>query len=276
MSKNKEIIEDNLEFDSDDYLEDDNDFEEESYKIDSMFAEPKEENEREVYNTGLQIGGDIHKQSNLYGSIPYLDSGLKYGFFDVKDKNFYRFKAGTFQTYEYLRKVINVSIEEQITTFDFNYNFFLIETEEQLKQYFKETNQSDIYIAIKEQEETQPDLIKELLEQIKQSREKGYHESIYTVSREISEIYDGYNNQLTKWGKKNHVDYDDFGIMGQLGTIVETSKAEKGNERKAMVTTIAETRETNHKEMNEDKEDGNFISKLKFNKNKNKYKGEDY
>mgnify|MGYP005990452917 CR=1 FL=1 len=220
------------------------------------------EDDEDVIDSSLEIGGQIHQQSNIVKKFVQLPKDVKYSKFGVVDLANFTLKSKTYQLWNYLKKVQKISNDELNKIKEDKKEIYDIETLEDLKQHFEDTKKSHIWYNLI-QNLTTSELEKEfnaLKLQLHTARDEGVLEYIYS---DKEHFYDSYNNYLDNNTSSEEV--DDFGLMASMMTITEIKKAHQGWGTKMMNTTINVTKDEDIDEDTEEepeKKEG-FMGKLK-------------
>lgn len=192
----------------------------------------------EDFSNSLQIAGDIHKLSDIYKQFPQLPKEVQYAYFDNKDKNMVRWNSKLYHQFKhYIQKVLFIADKEVIKEQNNNKDFFNLQTKEDIRTYFKNSNKQYLYYNLMNLEkEEQEGAFEVILETIKNTRDKDIIDLMY--GNDTTDIV--FNDYNKEFGDSNSV--DPFGLMNSILTINETSKGYKGNMIKTMRTTIQETK----------------------------------
>jgi hypothetical protein len=256
MARKKKIIEEEPteeeveEFDTEELTED-----QQLNKEIGEDADFGEGGDEEDYNTSMQIGAAIHKQSDILKRFPQLAKEVKYSFFNEMDKKHFHMRSKTYQDLNYMKVIFNLSYFENVSQQALRKTLYIIKTKEDLRLYLDATNQTHLWYNVK-------DLSKEnfnlLIVQLNEIREDGILDSIYSQNNHVTEVY----KKLTE-GEIEIDAVDEMGLINDIYTTTEASKAKSGNERKSMNTTISHTIDQNEREEQQEKGENPFASKVK-------------
>lgn len=194
--------------------------------------------EDDVLSSSLQIGGDIHKLSDIFiEEFPHLPKEIKYSFFDKGDLWNIRHKSKAYWNFKFFKKIIVVSQEEIKITYDVRKKFFTIDTELKLKDYLKSINKQYLYDSINSlPEKDKKEALAAIFNQIKETKEMGYIDTLYSIDPTFEKSFVKYTSQ---YGYNQNV--DSLGLLNDIFTTSESSKGFEGKERKSINTTISET-----------------------------------
>lgn len=256
MSKEEKELEEDKELEKllKDAEEDDDDLEGEEEGEEGE-EEGDDDEDDENYNTSMQIGAAIHKQSDILKRFPQLAKEVKYSFFNEMDKRHFHMRSKTYQDLNYIKIIFHLSYLENIAAQELRKQLYNLTTKEEFKEYLDATNKTYLWYSFKGLEEEQFD---KLLKQLKDVKEDGIMESIYSQNTFISEVYE----KLAE-GDIEIDAVDEMGLINDIYTVTEASKAKGGNERKSINTTIAITSEQNEREEQQERGENAFISKVK-------------
>lgn len=204
----------------------------------------------DYYGNSLEIGGEIHKQSNIIQRFNHIPKDTKYSFFDRADKMNYYYKSSAYQTYYYIRKNLMLSKLEVIKYLKDKKEIYDCKNENQLAAYFKKNNKNYLWNIIKDlDKKDREEAVKEILEQLNRSRIDGYVQDIYTEYDNFMSSYKEYLKQTGSKLEDAKTDIiDDIGLLHFMMTTTEVAKAYKGQAIKSMNTTISVNRETTPEE----------------------------
>jgi len=251
--KNNEKIKDELDESVTDSikLKDEND--DESLEIEG--DENDDENDDENYNTSMQIGAAIHKQSDILKRFPQLAKEVKYSFFNEIDKKHFYMRSRTYQDLNYMKTIFNLSYLENVSMQTLRKSLYLIKKKEDFKTYLDSTNQTYLWYSFKYLSEED---FKILLKQLKEIKEDGIINSMYSQNTFVKNVY----GELAE-GNIIIDDVDEMGLINDIYTVTEGSKAKGGNERKSINTTISVTSEQNEREEQQEHGENIFVKKAK-------------
>lgn len=196
----------------------------------------------EVIDSSLEIGGQIHQQSDIVQKFTQLPKDVKYSKFGKIDIANFTLKSRTYQLWKYMRKIEKVSSSELVELKYKKKEIYEIETLEEFKEYLEETNKGHIWYNLIHQLPKE-ELIKSfdlLLKQLQKAKEDGVLESVYADKDNFKNSYKEYLEENT-----DSPDIDDFGLMSTMMTLTEVNKASGGWATKQMNTTINVTKEEN-------------------------------
>lgn len=210
------------------------------------------EDDEEVIDSSLEIGGQIHKQDAVIKKVPYLPKDLKYSRFDRMALGNFMYKAKTYDLYRYVTKIQNIAKEELKTVTELRKGIYDIETPEDLREYLKKTGKAYLWESFRHIAEEDFKLMFETIKnQLKEAKERGVVDYLY---EDRNTFYNSYNTHLENY--KDVEVIDDFGIFSSMMTNIESNKAVKGWGMESMNTTINITRnEDISKDVEEEPED---------------------
>lgn len=223
----------------------------------------KEISEEQIYDNSLQIAGEIHDQANVIKKFKHLPKDIKYGYHDRIDKATFTLRSRAYQTYNYMQKIIFLAHTELLQVTEQRKLLYEVETLEDLKEYFELIGKPDLYFSLLKLEPKDLEhYFKVFKAQLQEIKDIHYIDVMFSEKKNFMTIYDEYS-------QTHDIDtnIDDFGLLHEMMTISELSKAFRGQERKNMNTTINITRDINEKENVEEdfdaQETGGFGSNFK-------------
>lgn len=197
------------------------------------------EDDEEVIDSSLEIGGQIHQQSDVVKKFYQLPKDVKYSKFGRIDIANFTLKSRTYDLFQYVRKIQNMSKYELNIVKDQRKNFYNIETLEQLKDYLKKSNKLYLWESLRQLDPEELNTYwVEMSKQIKQVKESGFVEVMYGDKMNFDKSYIQHS---TNYKKENNL-MDDFGLLSTMMTLTEVNKAQGGWATKMMNTTISETK----------------------------------
>lgn len=220
------------------------------------------ENSEDVIDSSLEIGGQIHQQSNIVKKFVHLPNDVKYSKFGAIDLANFTLKSRTYDLWKYLKKIQKISKEELNMIKEDKKTIYYINTLEDLKQHLEDTKKSHIWynliqnLTLDELKTEFPNLLK----QLHTARDEGVLEYMYGDKEHFYESLGGYLEDNT-----SSEDVDDFGLISGMMTLTEIKKAHQGWGTKMMNTTINVTKDEDideDTEENPEKKEG-FMAKLK-------------
>lgn len=223
-----------------------------------------DEDDENIIDSSLEIGGQIHIQSNIIkNNFPHLPSDLKYSNFGKMEVINFQMRSKTYSLWSYVNKCSVISKAELNFVKERRKKIYDITTKEQLKNYLKEINKTYIWYSFQQLDPKEFDLkFKELAQQLLEIKQEGIIDVMYNERDIFYKSYDQYKN-----GKITNEFVDDFGLMNGMMTSVESNKAHKGWAMSSMNTTINVTREENPSEKAEeepeDSENKGFMKRFK-------------
>lgn len=197
------------------------------------------EDDEEVIDSSLEIGGQIHQQSDVVKKFYQLPKDVKYSKFGRIDIANFTLKSRTYDLFQYVRKIQNMSkYELEVVKYEKKV-FYNVKTLEELRDYLKKSNKLYIWESLKQLSPEQLSLEwVEMSKQIKQVKESGFVETMYGNRDNFDKSYIQHLNNYDK--DKNLM--DDFGLLSTMMTLTEVNKAQGGWATKMMNTTISETK----------------------------------
>lgn len=223
---------------------------------DSSYVDDKYEqeiqDEQEIIDSSLEIGGQIHQQSEVVKKVPYLPKDLKYSRFDRMALGNFMYKAKTYDLYRYVTKIQNIAKEELKTVTEIRKQIYDIKTPDELREYLKNTGKAYLWESLRYLEPEEFDkAFNTILNQLQDAKERGVVDYLYN-DRET--FYNSYSKHLENYKDVELI--DDFGLFSSMMTNVESNKAVKGWGMESMNTTINITRnEDLTREVEEEPED---------------------
>ena len=252
MAKSKKVKEEEIFEDEEEILEDEEEVEQEPLDEEDDFEESTgnyDESKEEYLENTLHLSGKIYAQSDIYKQFPHLTHDVKLGFFDKFDKLNFRFSSSAYQTYGYVQKISKIGRLELKNELLKRKELYKCETLQDLEEYFKKHKKTSLFVNVKQQDDfTTEEVEKLLIGQLKKVNDLGLLDEIYGTKEEFYEVYDKYLLEV----KDSNKHIDDIGLMNRMATYTETSKAYKGEERKALNTTINISREVKADEDSEE------------------------
>jgi len=194
----------------------------------------------DIIDSSLEIGGQIHAQSEIIKRHAHLPEDVKYSNFGRIDLANFILKSNAYQLWQYTKKIEQISKIELNNLKELKKQLYEIETLEDFKVYLEENKKGHIWHNLINNF-TPEELKKEfqlLLKQIKDAVESGVIDYIYS---EKETFYDAYSNYVEEKGFNEFI--DDFGLINSMMTITEANKAKRGWATKMMNTTISVTKE---------------------------------
>jgi len=230
--KNKEKEFEDIQEDLEDNYEDDND-------------EIIDEDDSEIIDSSLEIGGQIHQQSDIIKkSSPHLPKDTKYSKFNNIDVANYVLKSKTYQLWRYIKKIQAISKPELQMLKDKKKEIYSIKSLNDLKTHLESIGKGYVwYSLIQLSTEDLNMYFDKMLKQLELAKQNGVINIVY---RDKTMFYDAYNQYCTN--EVQHKDIDDFGLMNSMLTLTEVKKAHAGWAMNSMNTTINVTREENHRD----------------------------
>ncbi len=207
--------------------------------------EPQQEEEKiiddenEVIDSSLEIGGQIHQQSTTVKRFYQLPKDVKYSNFGRIDLANFNLKSRTYDLFQYVRKVQNMAKYEIQIVKENRKDFYDIETLEDFKEYLKQNNKLYLWESLRNlpKEEIEKEW-KTLKQQLTYTKESGFVEYLYGDNENFEQGFELHNSNYDK--ELNLV--DDFGLLSSMMTLTEANKAQRGWATKMMNTTISETK----------------------------------
>lgn len=222
------------------------------------------DDDEDIIDSSLEIGGQIHKQSDIITKHPHLPKDVKYSNFGKIDIANFMLKSNAYQLWQYTKKIQRLSKIEIDNLKKNKKQLYYIETPLDLKEYLENNKKGHIWHNLTNN--YTPEEFMEhfdfLLNQLKEVLEEGVIDYIYS-DRET--FYDAYTDYQTT--RKLNEDIDDFGLVNTMMSLTEVNKARKGWATGMMNTTISVTKEedlsSETEESPEDSEKGfsKFIKK---------------
>lgn len=229
--KKKEDIEEEI-------IEDDKEEEiEELYDDDSNEEIIKDD--EEVIDSSLEIGGQIHQQSDVVKKFYHLPKDVKYSKFGQIDMANFTLKSKAYDLFQYVRKIQSMTANELEIIREQKKEFYDIETLEELKEFLKESGK--LYVWENLRQLSDEDLKQSwdmLKQQLQEAKDSGFIEVIYGDKENFKLSY---NNHIENYSRENNL-VDDFGLLSSMMTLTEVKKAAKGWATGQMNTTISVTR----------------------------------
>jgi len=218
--------------------------------------------EDEYYSNSMEIGGEIHKQSDKIKKFNQIPLDIKYSFLDRYDNILYRIRSSAYQNYEYVIKNLNISDKEIRLNISNKEEIFNCKDEKQLKHFFINNNLSSTWKYIKELDKIErAEMIELILNQLNRARLDGFKDEVYKDKSNFNAAFNKYKDVFNIDPIK-----DDIGLLNDMCTVIETSKGFKGQFYKAMNTTININRDINPEDEAEEEpeqsESSNFRNKL--------------
>jgi hypothetical protein len=220
----------------DDDLDDDYSDEEE----DSEFENEVLDDNKEIIDSSLEIGGQIHTQSDIITKHPHLPKDVKYSNFGKIDIANFMLKSNAYQLWQYTKKIEKISKLEIDNLKEVKKQLYYVENLEELKKYLEDNKKGHIWHNLINNF-NQEDLKKEfeiLKIQLKEVLENGVVDYIYSERETFNEAFLEFQNI-----KKLNEDIDDFGLVNTMMSLTEVNKARKGWATGMMNTTISVTKE---------------------------------
>jgi len=222
------------------------------------------EDQEEIIDSSLEIGGEIHRQSKIIQQHPHLPKDTKYSNFGKIDIANYMLKSNAYQLWQYMKKIQYLSKLELEEVRTDKKKIYDIETPLQLKEYLEKNKKGHIWHNLINNFTPEEFNVKFLVivKQLKEVKDEGVIDYIYS---DRDSFYSSYNNFLEN--KNRSEDIDDFGLVNTMMSLTEINKARKGWATNSMNTTISITREEDiNKDVEEEPEDSergfkNFIKK---------------
>lgn len=241
MSKKKqeeEILEDE---DEEEIL----DYDEEDQKI---------EDDNEIIDSSLEIGGQIHQQSETVKRFYQIPKDVKYSNFGRIEIANFVLKSSTYDLFQYVRKIQHMAKYEIELIKENKKDFFNIETLEEFREYLRENNKLYLWENLRQLDPKALNQIwEEMKKQIIYTRESGFVDLLYG---DRENFYNSLDLHQSNYNKDLNL-VDDFGLLSSMMTSTEVNKAQKGWATKMMNTTISETRnEDLQKDIEEEPEQG--------------------
>ena len=269
--KKEELIEEELEEPTEDEIEENDIPLTEDEQLDNEIdkdADFGDNEDDEDYNTSMQIGAAIHKQSDILKRFPQLAKEVKYSFFNEMDKKHFHMRSKTYQDLNYMKVIFNLSYFENVAQQALRKTLYIIKTKIDFKVYLDATNQTHLWYNVKDLPDQEFQI---LVKQLNEVQKDGILDSIYSQNNHVTEVY----KKLTD-GEIVIDAVDEMGLINDIYTTTEASKAKSGNERKSMNTTISHTIDQNEREEQQERGENPFMSKLKsFAMGKQKQSSED-
>lgn len=210
----------------------------------------EEENEilddnEDIIDSSLEIGGQIHAQSDIIKRHAHLPEDVKYSNFGRIDLGNFILKSNAYQLWQYTKKIERISKIEINNLKQIKKELYNIETLEDLKEYLEKNKKGHIWhnLINNFSNEDLKKEFQELLKQIKDAVENGVIDYIYSEKETFNEAY---NEYIGDNGINENI--DDFGLINTMMTLTEVNKAKKGWATKMMNTTISVTKEEDLKE----------------------------
>ena len=250
--KKKEIIEEEIEDEEERQEEKDLDMEDlEDNSLSKNYGGEEDGDDEEISDvpeTSMEIGGQIHKQDQMFEIFKQLPKDLKYSFFDKWDKLTVINQSDNYKLFFYLKKnqfLSQIELERKEEKYK---EFFNMKKFDEIRDYF--INNKNIYFILKHLSKED----KEALEKIHEENSNFLEEYDDLLNEEDIKAYEQELKEKTK-NKENLYFEDDMGILNKILTRTEVSKGYEGKERRSINTTISVTRDENLKE--EYEEEGN-------------------
>jgi hypothetical protein len=203
----------------------------------------------------MQIGAAIHKQSDILKRFPQLAKEVKYSFFNEMDKKHFYMRSKTYQDLMYMKIIFNLSYFENIASQNLRTTLYHVETKADLKIYLDATNQTHVWYVVKNLSDED---FKKVTDQLKDILDDDVIKSLYCQNTFVDDVY----SKLSEGGIV--IDsVDEMGLINDIYTTTEASKAKGGNERKSMNTTISVTSEQNEREEQQERGENPIVNKVK-------------
>jgi len=209
--------------------------------------------EEDIIDSSLEIGGQIHTQSDIVTKFPHLPKDVKYSNFGKIDIANYMLKSNAYQLWQYVKKIQRISKLEIEEIKEQKKQIYEIETPQDLKDYLEVNHKGHIWHNLINNFTTEEfeEKFNVLLTQLQQVKDDGVIEYMYG-NKDV--FYDSYNSYIE--GKKLSDDIDDFGLVNGMMSLTEVNKARRGWATGMMNTTINVTRDENlDKDVEESPED---------------------
>jgi len=207
----------------------------------------------EVIDSSLEIGGQIHTQSDIVTKHAHLPKDVKYSNFGKIDIANYMLKSNAYQLWQYTKKIEKISKLEIDNLKQNKKELYYIKTPEQLKDYLEKNKKGHIWYSLMSNF-TPEDFKQEfqvLLKQLQEVVDEGVLDYIYGEKETFNDAFTAYQEY-----KKLNDDIDDFGLVNTMMSLTEVNKARKGWAMGMMNTTINVTKEEDlSKETEESPED---------------------
>ena len=224
----------------------------------------EEEFDENTIDNSLEIGGQIHLQSDIIKkNFNHLPKDVKYSKFGKIDVANFVLKSRTYHLWNYVNKCTYISKYELQSAKESRKKIYDIQTKQDFKDYLESIGKIYIWHSFLElTPEEFDDKFSKILIQLKEVREDGMINSLYGERERFYNAYDKYKSL------KSESEYvDDYGLMNTMMTLTEVQKAKDGWGMGSMNTTINVTREENPKadseEKPEDSENRSFINKFR-------------
>jgi hypothetical protein len=223
----------------------------------------EETQEQEVIDSSLEIGGQIHQQSEIVRKFKHLPRDLKYSKFNNIDVANYTLKSKAYDLYEYVRKAESMALYETQVIKEKKKELYYIESLEEFKEYLRENSKMYIYANLRNlSDKDLQDYWVLMKKQLKEAENSGFLDVMYKDKEHLIEALEMHEqNFVLATGER-----DDFGLLNSMLTNVEVNKARSGWATKMMNTTINITKEENLRdEVEEEPEDNeNNFKKSRF------------
>lgn len=198
-----------------------------------------DDNDQEVIDSSLEIGGQIHSQSDVVKKFYQLPKDVKYSKFGRIDIANFTLKSRTYDLFQYVRKIQNMTKYELNIVKNQRREFYDIETLEELREYLKQSNKLYLWESLRQLDPVELSLYwGEMSKQIKQVKDSGFVDVMYGDKLNFDKSY---IEHTANYKKENNL-MDDFGLLSTMMTLTEVNKANGGWATKMMNTTISETK----------------------------------
>lgn len=213
MSK-KDKVDDNMEEEDEELFDDEE--EDEGNEIGD---------DTEVIDSSLEIGGQIHVQSDVVKKFKQLPKDLKYSKFDMMDIKNFVLKSNAYQLWNYVNKIKSLSTKELHILKNKKKEIYDIKSLEDLKLHLDNINKSHLWFSLQQlSDEELKSNFKLMQAQLKSVKDSGAIEILYNDKTMFTESYKKYIENLGN--EKNFV--DDFGLMNNMMTLTEAKRRVKG------------------------------------------------
>ena len=190
--------------------------------------------EQDYYSNSLEIAGDNYKQSEVVKAHKHLPIDTKTSFLDKYEKIGYGYKSNAYDTLRYLKKLLSISRLEVDKNKNLKRDIYKCKNTTDLADYFKKINKNYLWYHIKYLPKSEKEeIVSQFIQQLDEARLSGLVEDIYNTHTHFKDTYTEYFKDNKQEGY-----IDDIGLLNNMMTTTEVSKAFKGQGIKSMNTTI--------------------------------------
>lgn len=204
----------------------------------------------DIIDSSLEIGGQIHTQSDIVTKHAHLPKDVKYSNFGKIDIANYMLKSNAYQLWQYTKKIQKISKLEIDNLKRNRKKLYYIKTPEQLKDYLEENKKGHVWHHLTSNFTPEEFKIEFnlLLKQLQEVLNEGVIDYIYGEKETFNEAFLSYQEY-----KKLNDDIDDFGLVNTMMSLTEVNKARSGWAMGMMNTTINVTKEEDLSKETEEK-----------------------